>query len=81
MFRQRRHGRAGWRPESDLKGTGAVHRAGYARANDQDRPDLVTLEEVTPSALQNMVASAVLASLPYRCVALAISATGFLIGR
>jgi hypothetical protein len=41
----------------------------------------VTLEEVTPSALQNMVASAVLASLPYRCVALAISATGFLIGR
>ena len=54
-------------------------RAGYVRAIEQDRPDLVTLEEITPSALQNMVASGVLASYPYRCAAPAIGATGFLI--
>jgi endonuclease/exonuclease/phosphatase (EEP) superfamily protein YafD len=54
-------------------------RAGYLRAIEQDRPDLVTLEEIAPSALRNMVASGVLASYPYRCAAPAIGATGFLI--
>ena len=54
-------------------------KAGYVRAIEQDRPDLVTLEEFTPSALQSMVASGVLASFPYRCVAPTIGATGFLI--
>jgi endonuclease/exonuclease/phosphatase (EEP) superfamily protein YafD len=54
-------------------------RAGYVRAIEQDRPDLVTLEEIAPSTLQNMVASGVLASYPYRCAAPAIGATGFLI--
>jgi hypothetical protein len=53
--------------------------AGYAQAIEQDRPDLVTLEEFTPSTLQSMVASGVLASFPYRCVSPAIGATGFLI--
>ena len=53
--------------------------AGYVRAIKQDRPDLVTLEEFTPSALQSMVASGVLASFPYRCVAPVYDATGFLI--
>ena len=42
---------------------------GYVRAIEQDRPDLVTLEEFTPSALQAMVASGVLAGFPYRCAA------------
>ena len=49
------------------------------RAIEQDRPDLVTLEEFTPPALQSMVASGVLASFPYRCVAPTLGATGFLI--
>jgi len=53
--------------------------AGYLRAIEQDRPDLVTLEEFTPQALQAMVASGVLASFPYRCVAPTPGATGFLI--
>jgi endonuclease/exonuclease/phosphatase (EEP) superfamily protein YafD len=53
--------------------------AGYVRAIEQDRPDLVTLEEFTPAALQSMVASGVLASFPYRCVAPTPGATGFLI--
>jgi len=53
--------------------------AGYVRAIEQDRPDLVTLEEFTPPALQSMVASGVLASFPYRCLAPAYGATGFLI--
>jgi len=53
--------------------------AGYVQAIGQDRPDLVTLEEFTPSALQAMVASGVLASFPYRCEAPAFGATGFLI--
>jgi endonuclease/exonuclease/phosphatase (EEP) superfamily protein YafD len=53
--------------------------AGYLRAIKQDRPGLVTLEEFTPPALQAMVASGVLASFPYRCVAPAYGATGFLI--
>ena len=43
--------------------------AGYVRAIEQDRPDLITLEEFTPPALQSMVASGVLASFPYRCAA------------
>ena len=53
--------------------------AGYLRAIEQDRPDLVTLEEFTPPALQAMVASGVLTSFPYRCAAPADGATGFLI--
>jgi endonuclease/exonuclease/phosphatase (EEP) superfamily protein YafD len=52
---------------------------GYRQAIGQDRPDLVTLEEFTPPALQAMVASGVLARFPYRCVAAAYGATGFLI--
>jgi endonuclease/exonuclease/phosphatase (EEP) superfamily protein YafD len=53
--------------------------AGYLRAIEQDHPDLVTLEEITPPALQGMVASGALANLPYRCEAPAYGATGFLI--
>jgi hypothetical protein len=53
--------------------------AGYVRAIEQDRPGLVTLEEFTPSALQAMVASGVLAGFGYRCAAPAYGATGFLI--
>jgi endonuclease/exonuclease/phosphatase (EEP) superfamily protein YafD len=53
--------------------------AGYVRAIEQDRPDLVTLEEFTLPALKSMVASGVLARFPYRCVAPAYGATGFLI--
>ena len=53
--------------------------AGYVRAIDQDRPDLITLEEFTPPALQSMAASGVLAGFPYRCAAPAYGATGFLI--
>lgn len=52
---------------------------GYLRAIEQDRPDLVTLEEITPQALQAMTASGVLASFPYRCAAPTPGATGFLI--
>ena len=52
---------------------------GYVRAIEQDRPDLVTLEEFTPPALQAMVASGALARFPYRCAAPAYGATGFLI--
>jgi endonuclease/exonuclease/phosphatase (EEP) superfamily protein YafD len=53
--------------------------AGYVRAIEQDRPDLVTLEELTPPALRSMVASGALARFPYRCAAPAYGATGFLI--
>ena len=53
--------------------------AGYVRAIEQDRPDLITLEEFSPSALQGMEASGVLASFPYRCVAPEYGASGFLI--
>lgn len=52
---------------------------GYVRAIEQDRPDLVTLEEFTPPALQAMSASGVLTRFPYRCAAPAYGATGFLI--
>ena len=52
---------------------------GYVRAIEQDRPDLITLEEFTPPALQSMIASGVLAAYPYRCAAPAYGATGFLI--
>ena len=54
-------------------------KAGYVRAIEQDRPDVITLEEFTPPALQSMVASGVLESFPYRCVAPARGADGFLI--
>jgi len=53
--------------------------AGYVRAIEQDRPDLVTLEEFSPSALRSMADSGVLAGFGYRCVAPAYGATGFLI--
>ncbi len=53
--------------------------AGYVRAIESDRPDVITLEEFTPPALQSMMASGVLASFPYRCAAPAYGATGFLI--
>jgi endonuclease/exonuclease/phosphatase (EEP) superfamily protein YafD len=51
----------------------------HVPAIEQDRPDLITLEEFTPLALQAMVASGVLAGFPYRCVAPTFGATGFLI--
>jgi endonuclease/exonuclease/phosphatase (EEP) superfamily protein YafD len=53
--------------------------AGYVRAIEEDRPDLLTFEEFTPPALQSMTASGVLAAFPYRCAAPAYGATGFLI--
>jgi endonuclease/exonuclease/phosphatase (EEP) superfamily protein YafD len=53
--------------------------AGYVRAIEQDRPDLVTLEEFTPSAYSAMSASGVLKRFPYRCAAPAYGATGFLV--
>ena len=53
--------------------------AGYVQAIEQDRPDLVTLEEFTPGALLSMVASGVLEDFPYRCVAPDLGATGFLV--
>ena len=53
--------------------------AGYARAIEENRPDLITLEELEPSALQGMIASGVLAGYPYRCAAPAWGATGLLI--
>ena len=54
-------------------------RAGYVQAIQQDRPDLITLEEFTPQALRSMTASGVLAGFPYRCAAPTPGATGFLI--
>ena len=53
--------------------------AGYVRAIEQDHPDLVTLEELTPRALRSMTAAGVLARFPYRCAAPALGADGFLI--
>jgi len=53
--------------------------AGYVRAIERDRPDLITLEEFTPSAQQTMMASGVLNRFPYRCAAPALGATGFLV--
>jgi endonuclease/exonuclease/phosphatase family metal-dependent hydrolase len=53
--------------------------AGYVRAIEQDPTDLVTLEELTPPALQSMLASGVLRRFPYLCVAPTYGATGFLI--
>lgn len=53
--------------------------AGYVRAIEQDHPDLITLEEFTPPALHSMLSSGVLGSFPYRCVAPAYGAAGFLI--
>ena len=53
--------------------------SGYVRGIEQDRPDLVTLEEFTPSALNAMSASGVLTRFPYRCAAPAYGATGFMV--
>ena len=53
--------------------------AGYVRAIEEDRPDLVTLEEFTPPALANMETSGVLSNFPYRCAAPAYGPNGFLI--
>jgi endonuclease/exonuclease/phosphatase (EEP) superfamily protein YafD len=52
---------------------------GYVQAIEHDRPDLITLEEFTPQALQSMEASGVLAGYPYECSAPTPGATGFLI--
>jgi len=64
--------------DANVKRSPEFH-AGYVRAIEQDRPDVVTLEEFTPSTLQSMVASGVLARYPYRCVAPSYGADGFLI--
>jgi len=53
--------------------------AGYVRAIEQDRPDVITLEEFTPAALRSMAASGVLDSFPYRCVVPGYGANGFLV--
>jgi endonuclease/exonuclease/phosphatase (EEP) superfamily protein YafD len=53
--------------------------AGYLRAIERDRPDLVTLEEFTPAAQQSLSASGVVVRFPYRCAAPSYGATGFLI--
>jgi endonuclease/exonuclease/phosphatase (EEP) superfamily protein YafD len=53
--------------------------SGYVRAIQQDRPDLIALEEFTPPALTAMKASGVLGRFPYRCAAPAFGATGFLV--
>ena len=53
--------------------------AGYVRGIEQDRPDLVTLEEFTPPAMNAMSASGVLTRFPYRCAAPTYGATGFLV--
>jgi endonuclease/exonuclease/phosphatase (EEP) superfamily protein YafD len=52
---------------------------GYRQAIEDDRPDLVTLEEFTPGAFYSMMASGVLAEFPYRCAEPAPGATGFLV--
>jgi hypothetical protein len=49
--------------------------AGYVRTIERDHPDLITLEEFTPPALQSMAASGVLADFPYRCAAPAYGPT------
>jgi endonuclease/exonuclease/phosphatase (EEP) superfamily protein YafD len=53
--------------------------AGYVQAIEQDRPDVITLEEFTPQAMWSMTSSGVLASFPYQCAAPTPGATGFLI--
>lgn len=53
--------------------------AGYVRAIEQDRPDLITLEEFTPRAMHSLAASGVLAAFPYICAAPNDDAAGFLI--
>jgi endonuclease/exonuclease/phosphatase (EEP) superfamily protein YafD len=53
--------------------------SGYVQAIEQDRPDLITLEEFTPTAFGSMQASGVLASYPYRCLYPAFGAVGFLV--
>jgi endonuclease/exonuclease/phosphatase (EEP) superfamily protein YafD len=53
--------------------------AGYVHAIEQDHPDLITLEEITPSALETMSASGVLANFHYRCSATAWGATGLFV--
>jgi endonuclease/exonuclease/phosphatase (EEP) superfamily protein YafD len=52
---------------------------GYVQAIEQDRPDVITLEEFTPAALRSIVASGVLGSFRYQCVAPTPGATGFLV--
>lgn len=50
---------------------------GYVRAIEQDRPDLITLEEFTPPAWRSMEASGVLAKFPDQCAAPQYGAVGF----
>jgi endonuclease/exonuclease/phosphatase (EEP) superfamily protein YafD len=51
---------------------------GYTRAIEQDRPDLITLEEITPWAVKGMESSGVLAGFRYRCGVPAYGGTGLL---
>jgi endonuclease/exonuclease/phosphatase family metal-dependent hydrolase len=53
--------------------------AGYVRAIEQDRPDLIALEEFTPAALKGITTSGVLANFHYRCSAPAWGATGLFV--
>jgi endonuclease/exonuclease/phosphatase (EEP) superfamily protein YafD len=48
-------------------------------AIEQDHPDVVTFEEITPAAFGSMADSGLLASYPYRCEYPAIGAVGFLV--
>lgn len=59
---------------------GSLHfYAGYVRGIEQDRPDLLTLEEFTPAPGRSVSASGVLPRFPYRCAATAYGATGFMV--
>lgn len=50
--------------------------AGYRRAIEADRPDVVAFEEFTPTALQSLLGSGALRRLPYRCAEPAFGAVG-----
>jgi endonuclease/exonuclease/phosphatase (EEP) superfamily protein YafD len=52
---------------------------GYVKAIEQQRPDVIALEEFTPQALWSMKNSGVLASYPYQCTSPTPGATGFLV--
>jgi endonuclease/exonuclease/phosphatase (EEP) superfamily protein YafD len=54
-------------------------KAGYVQAIEQNHPDLITFEEITPAALQSMAAAGILANFPYRCSATAWGATGLFV--
>lgn len=52
---------------------------GYLAAIEQDKPDLITMEEFTPGELRGMEESGVLAGYPYQCTSPTPGATGFLV--